>query len=507
MSANRSVSLLAGLNVAAAVASAATSALTAFLFGTSRAVEVYFAAATLYMMTVSLTQTGAVMDVFLPIYYRLKETRDALSAKAAFAVLLNWMVLLAGAAVAALWLAAPAVIALLVPGFGDADQAQGVLYFRAVLPLVLLRVVAIQFLGLCNAERWYGLPESMTPLSQIASMVVLVAAAPAIGVWALVASLWTSQTLQLLAFIAVTYRFGYRHALRWSHPDFAFGEVMRQVGSTYLYFGGTQVYKFALSAAVSILPQGIYAVYNYVQTLNGKLQGTILRPVGVVFLTDASESVAKGGGRIQPGVVRAALLRATAMVSLVVALFAGGGRYALDVIWGHGKFSETDLELAFVLTLFFLGLLYVTAMGLIARKLVAAMGRLGLLYLLMAAAQLVSALAAWWLIGRFGFEGLLATLVVNAVATAGAALLLGRRLTGWWAGYTWRDALRWGGATAVAATPFLLLPVFETPSVLLEVLYGGALGAAAVALFGVMAVLTGLVPAQTLLSWRPRRSA
>src|SRR5690242_21707640 len=90
--ARRAIGTLTSLNVAGACVALANSVVTARLFGTSRPMEVFFAAASVQVQLVSLVQTGQLAEIFLPIYHRIRHRSGTERARAAFSVLMNWMI-------------------------------------------------------------------------------------------------------------------------------------------------------------------------------------------------------------------------------------------------------------------------------------------------------------------------------------------------------------------------------------------------------------------------------
>ena len=68
----RSVGVVTILSLAGTVVGVVQSVVVAYAFGTSRQVEIFFAAVALETTMLQLTQTGQLTDIFLPIYLRIK---------------------------------------------------------------------------------------------------------------------------------------------------------------------------------------------------------------------------------------------------------------------------------------------------------------------------------------------------------------------------------------------------------------------------------------------------
>jgi putative peptidoglycan lipid II flippase len=124
------------LNILGAIVALLNSVVTAYLFGTRREMEVFFAAATMLALVGTLTQTGQLAEAFLPMYHRIRHGLGQQAARTAFSVVLTWMLI--GTVVLSMLLAvaSPLLIRLLIPGFAQHDRMVATRMFCALLPLV-----------------------------------------------------------------------------------------------------------------------------------------------------------------------------------------------------------------------------------------------------------------------------------------------------------------------------------------------------------------------------------
>jgi len=254
MGAGRSIGILTILNVAGAALAIVQSVVVAWYFGTSRGLEVFFAASTLQGLLLALTQAGQLGEIFLPVYHRIRHDRGPQAAGRAFNVVLTWMLL--GVAVLGpvlWWLAWPAV-RLLVPGFSAADQEAGVWMFRALAPLLLVQVAATMMQMLANAEKWFGKPEAVDLAARVLGVAATAALAPILGVWAMVAALWCTAAVQAVGYVLLLRRLGHRIRPVLRQEGFSARSLFGNLVLTLSYVGATQVYAFVLNAALSRLP-------------------------------------------------------------------------------------------------------------------------------------------------------------------------------------------------------------------------------------------------------------
>jgi putative peptidoglycan lipid II flippase len=512
----RSIGILTILNIVGAGISLLNSVVTAHLFGTQRVMEVFFAAATLLALVTSLSQTGQLADIFLPMYHRLQHSEGQAAAQWAYAVVLNWMLIMTAVLAVLCFVLAPFIVSLLVPGFSDDDRRLGTSMFRCLLPLVIVEMSVGMISMLGNAERRFGVPEAIGVGGRAVVLVSFVALVRPTGVWSNVYSLWIGQAFQLIAFVLMLRRMGYRHSLRLRSEGFNISMLFSRLMGTWTYVGATQVYAFALNASLSMLPQGSFGAFKYVEQLYNKTNAIVLRPVSIVFFTHISEALARGSREVRH-LIHAALSKCLSIctVVFVAALVAGGP--LLRSLWGSKQFDPKDLSLAITLFIIYYALTYTHGFGLITRKLDLALGMVNRLYASLAAAQLVSALVVWQFTHRWQANGAIVGIVVSVLVLNAAGvvpLLICRPDLA--AFYRVRNVARWAVACAAGyAVGTLVARGLESVSAsgrLYELASAVLLASAAVAttlaaawLARVPEVVEGVKRLQLLVS-RPTRS-
>jgi putative peptidoglycan lipid II flippase len=322
----KAIAAITAINGASALLSVLNISVIAYFHGLSRPLEVYFAAVQLFMLVNSLTQTGKIGDIFLPVYHNLKHSTGHAGAFAAFAVIMNWMFCCALVLCGVLFAVAPVLMQLLIPGFSAMDQELGVQMFRWLIPLLALQIFMTLAQTLANAEKKFGLPESLGIFSKLATLAVISVFSGSSGAWALVCGLWAGTLVQGCGFVLITRNLGYRHVWKLAQTGFNHWTLFRQLLVTLLYVLSTQIYLFILNAALSFLPQGGYGVFKYVEQLYAKTNSILLRPIGVVFFTHFSEAMARGLSGLRE-LAQKALSRAAAIIALALICIIAAGKY------------------------------------------------------------------------------------------------------------------------------------------------------------------------------------
>ena len=446
----RAIGSLAAVNAVAAVTGLLQSVVIAFHFGTSATYENYIAATTLLLSTTALMQSGQLSEIFLPQYHRLRQVSRQ-DAQAAFGVVLNWMLIGSLVIAALMWLLAPVVMNLIVPGFDPPRIARAVDVFRAVAPIVPIDVALALTMTLANAERWYGRPEMAATLASIVTVSVIAVMGSRYGEWGLTAALWAGKLVHVTGVVLILRYMGYHHAWRLSTPGLSMRALLAPLASTFVYVGATQIWAGAFTAGLSMLPQGTLAVLRYVQLFAVKAQTVFMRPVSVVFFTDISRILAGQPGDVR-GTSRLALGRAFAIWTILMTAVIAAGRPGLEVLLGWKHFPEHQLDLAYRLLIAYTAIIGFAAGEWIWRKTAVAVGRVRELYLTTAVAQLACAALAIPLMRAFGVAGLVGVSALNALllATLPRLLLAGpyRELRG---AMPVASMIRWSIAGAVAS--------------------------------------------------------
>lgn len=450
MRTGRAIGIMTLLNVVNAAVGITYTVLVAYYFGTSRVLEIYFAAAAVQVSLVQFIQLGQMTEIFLPVYHRLKKSLGPVDAFAAFSVLLNWVVVIAVLASGMAWLFAPILMHLRIPGFSASDIDLSVEIFRWCLPLLAVQIVNGLAATLANAEKWFGVPEALQVAGRVLGLVSVAGLAPSLNVWALVAGLALSNLLPFVGFIFITRKLGYRHRLSLRHSDFSVVKVFRQLLTTFSYVGAVQVYGFVFDAALSTLPQGVFAVFKYVTQITAKAEPMVMRPVSVVFFTQFSTSFAAGASNLRK-LAETALARMLAISAVVFVTVFTAGEPLLAALWGPRRFGVDEVKLAATLLTLVFAVSIISGFAQISRKVGATLGLVQAMYFVGGCSRLAAALLAWFLIDIAGTYGAIAAFVIaNVVTNCVFALptFITRREY-----FVWYESgllLRWGAAVAAA---------------------------------------------------------
>ena len=423
MSQLHSISKLTIINIGNAVVGVAMSVAMAWLFGTTDRIGSYFVAATLLSVVQKVFFVGQFSEVFLPEYVQRREVAGGAKADRCFSALYNHLILILLVTALGAAFVLPWISGIIAPGF-DADQRRQMTQLSQALLGVMILVVAnghLQIIG--NARGWYGRFESYGLYGSALGLIAFIATGKMFGVWSLVLSQGVTQIVLFAGSWIYLYRQGYRHAWIWNEPDFSVWAVVGRVGYTALSIGAAQFYVLSFNAALTLLPAVVLPVYKYAETLYSRVGILFMRPVAVVFFTDAALLAHRNPAQLRARISEALYHYALMYFLVLVAVFPALNNL-LGAIWGGRHYHAAEIQQTTFFVFCFLGLLIFDGAGLLYRRLNVIMGDLRRHYTVMTIVQLAMACAAPFLVQALGVAGAAWVLILNIVAQMLAGLAI-----------------------------------------------------------------------------------
>jgi peptidoglycan biosynthesis protein MviN/MurJ (putative lipid II flippase) len=336
----RDLNLVVVLSVAAQIAAFFKSILIAYFFGVSAELDGYFLAQVVPAL-VTGTAAGILQSSFLPTYVRLKDGGHVAEASA-LAGRLAQIIILVGAALAALVaLSAPQLVRITAP-LADPTVASAAVYSLRVLSLLLLLNALADFLALLlNAELRFA-TAALAPIANAGIASAFLVMAPELGLANLVWGTLLGLAAQLAILAYGLARARIPLALRGGGNEAR--EVARLCAAALpaVLIASTAANLPALLAAT--LGAGAVSAFSYAWKLNqaatqaaGVAIGTVLLPhfAGMLARRDHS-SIRAALAHVVP------LVFAVAGIALVWIWVAG--EPFLRTAFQRGRFSEKDVE-------------------------------------------------------------------------------------------------------------------------------------------------------------------
>ena len=374
-------------------------------FGTKEDIEVFFASSSLLYLILSLSQSGQLAEVFLPEYLRLKTSHGKETAQQAFSVVANWVFVFSLIACIVGFLSTPYLIKAFVPGFSEEAKTMATLMFRTLIFVLIFQMISSFIFVLLNAEKIYGRTEAIGLINGVVSIGILIGFYKYFGIWCLVISLYLGKVLQMILYAVLLKRMNFTYYPIFKADHFDHRIFFKTLMATSLYVSSIQFYNFILTASISILPQGIYAVFKYTETIFVKSRGIVITPITTIFFTEFAE-VNKFKMQERQKVLIKYLAYSIMIGLLTSSLVISFGEPILAVLWADDYFEPPMIKLAYhFLVLNYLGLIAISVGG-IFRKAVVSSGHTNTLYTLWSIGAILAAGMAYMLIDNYQTDGL-----------------------------------------------------------------------------------------------------
>lgn len=376
------------------------------LFGTSREIEIYFVAQTLVFMVTSLAQSGQLAELFLPEYLNQK-SKSNLNGFNSLNVVVNRVLFFGILICAFIFFISPYLIKIIVPNYDIVDQNKAVLYFKSLMPIILIQIINSFFLIVLNAEKKYGKAEILGILNISINIILLLLLFDSLGVWAMIISVSLAKSLELLFFFISLKKVGYVYYPTKKLKGFDHKVFFSQLKNTIVYVGSTQIYNIALTASISYLPQGTFAIFKYIQNLVVKISNVSINSFITIFYTEFSSN--KSNFKVIDRTSSSLISLNTVIILSCIFL----GNYIIYFLWGSDKFDNNSVFIAYIFLIFNMIGLYFSSIGSIYRKMVMSHGYGGKLYLFWSIGQIVCAALSYFLISFFDLYGLYLIVCLN----------------------------------------------------------------------------------------------
>jgi len=349
-------------------------------FGTSRALDAYFAAFAVPDFVFNVLAGGALGSAFIPAFSAALAQNDARRAWQLARAIINLAFVALTAISASLALLAPQVVALTVArGFAPSDQALTADLMRWMLVTPIIFGVSGIVMGILNSHHHFILPALAPVVYNAAIIAGALVLAPTLGVYGLVAGVIAGAGLHLL--VQIPWFWGKRFQI----SDFRFQnsnlqsaicnlqsndvrEVIRLMLPRTLGIAAVQINFLVNTILASVLPVGAIAALAYAWRV-------MLLPVGIVgqsLATAVFPTFAAQAARAEIDDLRATFstaFRATLFLTIpaTVGLMVLGAPF-IALLFQRGQFdARSTAETAWALQFFALALFAHSGLEIVSR--------------------------------------------------------------------------------------------------------------------------------------------
>jgi putative peptidoglycan lipid II flippase len=337
-------------------------------FGAGDELDAFFAAFRIPDLIFQLVAAGAIASALVPMIAGLLAQDETARAWRVVSTLANLMLVGLLAFAVAGFLAAPALVSLIAPGFEGAKLARTIELTRLMLlSPVFLALGSVATAALNGAQRFgaSALAPVIYNLAIIGSVVIL---APTMGAAGVALGVVAGSLGHLLVQVPPLVRIGYRYLPKIDLTDAQARMALALMGPRVVGLGVTQITFVVMTALASGLGAGAVSAYSIAFSLLQIPLGVIGTPLGIVIFPSMARELAVGrtGHYLE---ILGRSLRILAFVMLpLTALGMVLRLQVVELLLGYGKFDQAAVHLtADTLLLFLIGLTAHSAIAVLAR--------------------------------------------------------------------------------------------------------------------------------------------
>ena len=325
------------------------------LFGASAELDAYYAAFRIPDLVFQLVAAGAIASSLVPVLAGLVATGERQRAWRVASTVLNLMLGALIVVAILLWLFAPEIVPLLVPGFDAATTEMTVQLTRLMLISPVFLAAGAIASAVLNTEDRFGAAALAPVAYNVCIIVGALLLAPWIGVYGAAIGVVVGSVAHLLVQLPPLRSF-FRYSARTDTSDSAARQSFGLMLPRAIGLGANQITFLVNTALASTLAVGAVVSYNVAFNVLQIPLGVIGLPLGIVLLPTMSRALASGQeeefGRTVVSTLRL-LLWATLLVATVGIVARD---QVVELLFGWGFDASALAATATALGVFLLGL-------------------------------------------------------------------------------------------------------------------------------------------------------
>jgi putative peptidoglycan lipid II flippase len=338
------------------------------VFGASRELDAFYAAFRIPDLIFQLVAAGALASALIPVLAGLLARGESDRAWRVASTVTNLMLVALAVLSAALFVAAPLVMPLITPGFGQPALDKTVELTRIMLLSPILLALGSVATSVLNAQDRFAAAALAPVVYNLAIIGAAVLLAPGMGVDALAVGVVAGSLLHILIQVPALRESGFRYRSAVNLRDPEAREALTLMAPRAVGLGVTQLTFVVSTSLASTLATGSITAFNVAFTILQIPIGIIGVPLGIVVFPSLSRQLAVGLTeefmRLLTASVRLVLFAMLPLTALGMVVRVP----LVEVLFGYGQFDARAVALTADALFYFL-------LGLAAHSLIAILAR------------------------------------------------------------------------------------------------------------------------------------
>ncbi|MEO8230137.1 MAG: murein biosynthesis integral membrane protein MurJ [Chloroflexota bacterium] len=416
--------------------------------GANGELDTFFAAFGIPDLIFQLVAAGALSSALIPIVAGLLETGEASRAWRVASTVADLMLVILAILATLVFVAAPAIIGLITPGFTSAQQAQTVDLTRIMLASPILLALGSLATSLLNAKGRFGASAVAPIVYNLAIIGGALFLAPTYGVTGLAVGVVAGSACHLAIQLLPLRRIGFRWSPRIDLDDSAARQALILMIPRAIGLGASQLTFVVARSLATTIGAGAVTAFSMAFSIFQIPIGVIGIPIGVVMLPSLSRDLARGDVTSFVSLVTRALRLILWVMLPLAGLIVVLRTEIVTVLFGYGRFDARGVELtAMVLVVLAFALASESLIAILARAFYAGRDTVTPVVAAILAVVLNVSLSIA-LVGRLELAGIGLAIAIGSWAEVGFLLVVLRRRVG---GFDLADLVGSGALALVGA--------------------------------------------------------
>jgi len=337
-------------------------------FGAGPELDAFFAAFRLPDLIFQIVAAGAMGSALVPVVSGLLAGDERARARRVVATVADLLLLALAILAIGAFVAAPALVRILAPGFDEAGLGRTIELTRIMLAAPVLLALGAVATSTLNAEGRFTAAALAPIVYNVAIIGGAVVLGPSMGVTGLAVGVVIGALGHVGIQLAPLARLGYRPIAKPNLDDPAARRVITLLGPRALGLGASQLTFIVMTALASSLGEGAVSAYAIAFAVLQIPIGVLGIPLGTVLLPSISRVHALGDVKGYVALVTRSVRVLTFVMVPIAALGIALAGPIVELLFGYGRFDTADIaRTAGTLAAFLFGLPAHAAIAVLAR--------------------------------------------------------------------------------------------------------------------------------------------